>query len=68
MIVARRESRLQELRDELAARHPNLKVQIQRADLSLAEEVSALAEWIETEKLAIDLLINNAGLGDHECG
>ncbi len=64
VIVARRESRLQELRDELAARHPNLKVQIQRADLSLAEEVSALAEWIETEKLAIDLLINNAGLGD----
>jgi short-subunit dehydrogenase len=64
VLVARRENRLQELRDELAARHPNLKVQIRRADLSLAEEVSALAEWIESEKIAIDLLINNAGLGD----
>ena len=64
VLVARRANRLQELHDELASHHPSLKVQIRRADLSRAEEVSALAEWIEGEKIAIDLLINNAGLGD----
>jgi hypothetical protein len=64
ILVARRQDRLEELRDELTARDPNLNVLIYRADLSLSEEVNALANWIDEQQLTVDLLINNAGLGD----
>jgi short-subunit dehydrogenase len=64
VLVARRQDRLEELRAELSARDPNANVQIYRADLSRADELTALAEWLEQQQIAIDLLINNAGLGD----
>ena len=65
VLVARRQERLEELRTELIARVPGLAVQIRVADLSKAEEVDALGSWLEEERVAVDLLINNAGLGDH---
>jgi short-subunit dehydrogenase len=64
VLVARRVERLEELRNELTARDSNLKVQVFSADLSRAEEIEALCAWLEQEKIAIDLLINNAGFGD----
>jgi short-subunit dehydrogenase len=64
VLVARRQERLEELRDELVKRDPNLNVQIRVADLSDDRAVPDLCDWLEGEKLAIDLLINNAGLGD----
>lgn len=64
VLVARRLERLEELRDELTKRDPNLKVQIRAADLSRTAEVEELCAWLEHEKIAIDFLINNAGLGD----
>ncbi|MGZ5024432.1 MAG: SDR family NAD(P)-dependent oxidoreductase, partial [Chthoniobacterales bacterium] len=39
VLVARREDRLKELRDDLIARDPNLKVHILAADLSRSEEI-----------------------------
>lgn len=64
VLVARREERLAQLRDELTGQHPRLRVALHRTDLAFTEEVSELVGWIERENFAIDLLINNAGLGD----
>jgi len=64
VLVARRQERLEELRDELMKREPNLKVHIRATDLSDDRAVIDLCGWLEGEKISIDLLINNAGLGD----
>ena len=64
VLVARRRQRLEGLRDELAAQHPKLRVEVRFADLSKPEVIDDLLAWIESQNLAIDLLINNAGLGD----
>jgi short-subunit dehydrogenase len=64
ILVARREDRLAELRDELQQQHPNLVVQIRQVDLGDLAQLHELMEWLDREKLGIDLLINNAGLGD----
>src|SRR4051794_380169 len=64
VLVARRQDRLEELRDLLNTGNPKLRIQVRKADLSDDVQVDALGEWIEREKIPIDLLINNAGLGD----
>jgi uncharacterized protein len=64
VLVARRRQRLEELRDELARRDSNLTVHVRVADLADKLQVYALIEWLEREKIGIDFLINNAGLGD----
>lgn len=64
VLVARRRERLEELRNELIKSNPSLRVQIQTCDLSDDHSVIELCDWLEREELAIDLLINNAGLGD----
>jgi len=65
VLVARREERLNELRDELTLRDPNLEVRVRKTDLADLAQVDALVAWLESEKIDVDLLINNAGLGDH---
>jgi short-subunit dehydrogenase len=65
VLVARRLDRLEQLRTELTARDPNLSVHVRAVDLSQQVEVTALLEWLEREGIDIDLLINNAGVGDH---
>ena len=64
VLVARRRERLEQLRDELLARHPRLRVEVRPTDLTNAEQIDALLRWIADEKIPLDLLINNAGLGD----
>ncbi|HEX3619146.1 MAG TPA: SDR family NAD(P)-dependent oxidoreductase, partial [Candidatus Udaeobacter sp.] len=64
ILVARREDRLAELRDELQAQHPNLAVQIRQVDLADPTQLQELMEWLDREGINVDLLINNAGLGD----
>ena len=64
VLVARRLERLEELRDELTKRDTNLNVQIRATDLSQSSEVDELCAWLEREKIVVDFLINNAGLGD----
>jgi short-subunit dehydrogenase len=64
VLVARREERLREVRDELIAQNPSLRVEIHPSDLSQRAAVNDLLRWIEAQKLALDLLVNNAGLGD----
>jgi uncharacterized protein len=64
VLVARRLDRLEELRDELTKKDPNLNVHCRAVDLSRSNEVDELCTWLEHEKIAVDFLINNAGLGD----
>ncbi|MFN2622710.1 MAG: SDR family NAD(P)-dependent oxidoreductase [Chthoniobacterales bacterium] len=64
VLVARRLDRLEELRNELTKKDPNLNVHCRAVDLSQPSEVDELCAWLERERIAIDFLINNAGLGD----
>jgi short-subunit dehydrogenase len=64
VLVARRIDRLEELRDELTKKNPNLNVHCRAVDLSQSNQVDELCAWLERDKIAIDFLINNAGLGD----
>jgi short-subunit dehydrogenase len=65
VLVARRLERLEQLRDELAGKNPNLSVHVRAVDLSKPEEIDGLCEWLDREKIGVDFLINNAGLGDY---
>jgi len=65
VLVARREQRLNELRDELRNRNPQLNVHVRVVDLCEKSQVNALVRWLEENKITIDFLINNAGLGDY---
>jgi len=64
VLIARRKDRLEELRDELNKQSPSLKIEVRKVDLSDHVQVDAFCEWITRENVAIDFLINNAGLGD----
>jgi uncharacterized protein len=64
VLVARRGERLEQLQDELIKRDPNLHVRIHAADLSRNDQLKELCDWLAREKIDIDFLINNAGLGD----
>ena len=64
ILVARREDRLVELADELQREHPNLRIHIRKVDLANLADLQDLLQWLDREKLRVDLLINNAGLGD----
>ncbi len=64
VLIARRQDRLEALRDELKKQNPTLEIEIRNVDLSDQEQVNQLCEWTTRENVVIDLLINNAGLGD----
>jgi short-subunit dehydrogenase len=64
ILVARREQRLNELRDELEQQQPNLSVSVRKTDLADLGQLNELLGWIDRERIDVNLLINNAGLGD----
>ena len=64
ILVARRDERLIELADQLQREHLKLVVYIRKVDLADLGQLQAFLEWLDREKLEVDLLINNAGLGD----
>jgi len=64
ILIARRRQRLEELRLQLAAENKNLRVEIRPTDLSKHDEIDELLRWLEAKDTIVDLLINNAGLGD----
>ena len=64
ILVARREQRLNELRDGLTQQHPSLRIQVRETDLADFPQTEELTAWLEREHIDVDLLINNAGLGD----
>jgi short-subunit dehydrogenase len=65
VLIARREQRLNELRDELRNRNANLNVHTRVVDLCDKSQINDLVRWLEQNRIDIDFLINNAGLGDY---
>jgi short-subunit dehydrogenase len=64
ILVGRRGKRLEELADSLIECYPDLKVDSFAADLTVTSERERLSGWIVREEIPLNLLINNAGLGD----
>jgi short-subunit dehydrogenase len=65
VLVARRNYRLETLEWELKAINPELKLFSRALDLRDRGELEHFCDWLDESGLNIDLLINNAGLGDH---
>lgn len=65
VLVARRESRLEALKQELIQTYPNVAVYIYPCDLSERTAIDHLLHYISREVGAVDILINNAGMGDY---
>jgi len=64
VLVARREQRLNELRDELHNRNAQLNLHTRVVDLCDKTQIDEMLAWLDQNKIEIDFLINNAGLGD----
>jgi len=62
VIVARRRARLENVSDELRARH-SINVEILAADLSKRAQLRRVADRLADRERPIDLLVNNAGFG-----
>jgi short-subunit dehydrogenase len=65
ILVARRQDRLKTLELELKLINPKLEIFVQQVDLQNEEEVGRFCDWLEESGLTVDVLINNAGLGDY---
>ena len=64
VLVARRSERLADLSEELIRCNPKLNIHVRVVDLANKLQIERLIEWLSQDKIDIDLLINNAGLGD----
>ena len=64
ILIARREQKLNELRDELNQQYPNVAISVRKTDLADLAHLKELLAWLDHERIDVDLLINNAGLGD----
>src|SRR2546423_9982289 len=64
ILIARREQKLNELRDELNQQYPNVAISVRKTDLADLAHMNELLAWLDHEGIEVHLLINNAGLGD----
>ncbi len=64
VMLARRADRLEALQTELMARHPDLTVVVLPADLSDEHDVDRALAAVCQQVGHIDVLVNNAGVGD----
>jgi len=65
ILVARRTDRLEVLESELKVINPGLELFSRSLDLRHQTELELFRDWLDESGLTIDLLINNAGVGDH---
>jgi short-subunit dehydrogenase len=65
VLVARRAEQLSDFASELRGAHPGLRVLHLAADVAVPEFPSRLDAALAAENVEIDLLVNNAGLGDY---
>ena len=64
VLVARRVEYLDEMKAELAARYPGLRVFVYVMDITRENQNRDFVGWLEREKIRINFLVNNAGMGD----
>ena len=64
ILVARRNDRLEALELELKVINPELEVYCRQLDLNDQAELNRFCDWLDESGLAVDFLVNNAGLGD----
>lgn len=62
-LVARSRDKLETLKEELQARYA-VEVMIYPADLTSSTELEKLYEYLNHRDLRVDVLVNNAGMGD----
>ena len=64
ILVARRKARLEQLAQKLRQQHSQLEVMVCECDVSDIKAIDAMLNNVATSGHHIDVLINNAGLGD----
>jgi len=64
ILVARRKDRLEALELELKIINPQLEVFCRQLDLRDQAALERFCNWLDESGLSVDLLVNNAGLGD----
>jgi 3-oxoacyl-[acyl-carrier protein] reductase len=64
-ICGRRRGRLTEAVNQLQAAHPNGKVMAVTADVGDADQVQQLVDGVVAQLGALNVLVNNAGIGGH---
>jgi uncharacterized protein len=64
ILVARRNDRLEALELELKIINPHLEVYCRQLDLRDRAALERFCNWLDESGLSVDLLVNNAGLGD----
>ena len=61
IVVSRNKNKLQSVKNELLKY--NIDIKILALDLECSEDIQSLFNYIEINKLAVNILINNAGIG-----
>jgi uncharacterized protein len=64
VLVARRNDRLEALELELKIVNPRLEIFCRQLDLRDQTDLERFCDWLDESGLSVDLLVNNAGLGD----
>jgi uncharacterized protein len=64
ILVARRNDRLEALELELKIINPHLEVFCRQLDLRDQAALERFCNWLDESALSVDLLVNNAGVGD----
>ncbi|MFW6023247.1 MAG: SDR family NAD(P)-dependent oxidoreductase [Myxococcota bacterium] len=63
VLVARREERLHELADQLLAGHPGVSIHVEPCDLTDREATDRMLARVAERAGSVDVLVNNAGVG-----
>ncbi len=64
VLVARRADNLDALKAELESRHPTVRVFVYVMDITRENQNRDFLAWLDKEKIRINFLVNNAGMGD----
>ncbi|MGD9896155.1 MAG: SDR family NAD(P)-dependent oxidoreductase [Candidatus Methylacidiphilaceae bacterium] len=64
VLTARREERLREVAEEIRRSQRKVQVVVAPADLATREGIEAVIDLLTAERIEVDLLVNNAGIGD----
>ncbi|MBU3664879.1 MAG: SDR family oxidoreductase [Chthoniobacterales bacterium] len=64
VLVARRGEHLDALKADLEARHPSVRIFVYVMDITRENQNRDFIAWLEREKISVNFLVNNAGMGD----